>query len=322
MSLHRVFITRRIFPEAVDFLRQNFEVDYEDSDDVLDADQIQDRAAGAHGIICHIVHRFDAALIEKLTTVKVIANVAVGYDAIDVKAANKAGIIVTNTPDVLSETSADLAFALLLSTARRIVEAHHFVHSGQWKNWTVDLLAGQDIHGRTLGIVGAGRIGQAVARRGRGFNMRVLYYNSRRLPETLEQELGLTLVSKEQLLAESDFVSLNMPLRPETRHFIGAAELALMKPTAILINTARGPVVDENALVDALEKRTIAGAGLDVFENEPKVHPKLLALENVVLAPHIASSSVATRRRMSMMAAENVAAVLKGLPPLNPVIVP
>jgi len=321
MAQPRVFITRRIFPEAVAFLRQSFDVDYEDSDDVLGAEQIAARAAGAQGIICHISHRFDASLIEKLTTVKVIANVAVGYDAIDVKAANKAGIVVTNTPDVLSETSADLAFALLLAAARRIVEAHHFVHSGAWKNWTVDLLAGQDIHGRTLGIVGAGRIGQAVARRGRGFNMQVLYHNSRRLPEAIERELGLTLVSKEELLRESDFVSLNMPLRPETRHFMGAAEFALMKPNAILVNTARGPVVDENAMVEALEKRIIAGAGLDVFENEPKVHPKLLQLDNVVLAPHIASSSVATRRRMSMMAAENVAAVLRGLPPLNPVTV-
>jgi lactate dehydrogenase-like 2-hydroxyacid dehydrogenase len=249
--------------------------------------------------------------------VRVISNVAVGFDNIDLAAATRCGILVTNTPGVLTETTADLAFTLLMAAARRIVEAHKFVHSGRWKRWTIDLLAGQDIHHQTLGIFGMGRIGQAMARRARGFSMRVLYHDSVRAAQALEGELGLEFVSAEQLLREADFVSLHVPLTAETRGLIGKRELEMMKPTAILINTARGPVVDEAALAEALRDERIAGAGLDVFEREPQVCPLLLELDNVVLAPHIASASVATRQRMSVMAAENVIAALAGERPPN-----
>ncbi|MEJ5368991.1 MAG: D-glycerate dehydrogenase [Bryobacteraceae bacterium] len=313
----RILVTKRVFPEAVDLLRREFEVDYNDTDRVLPADELIRRARGAAAVVSQLTDRLGADVIAQLDSVRVIANVAVGYDNIDVAAATARGIAVTNTPGVLTETTADFAFALLMAAARRIPEAHAFVHSGQWKTWIIDLLAGQDVHGATLGIFGLGRIGAAMARRGRGFGMRILYCDEQPAPPEIERELEARRVSKEELLRESDFVSLHVPLTPATRHLIGAAELALMKPTAILVNTARGPVVDENALVEALEKRTIWAAGLDVFEEEPRVHPKLLELPNVVLAPHIASASFATRRRMSVMAAENAIAALSGRRPPN-----
>jgi lactate dehydrogenase-like 2-hydroxyacid dehydrogenase len=234
-----------------------------------------------------------------------------------VAAATRHKILVTNTPDVLTDTTADFAFALLMAAARRVVEGHKFVHSGQWTKWRIDLLVGQDVHHRKLGIFGMGRIGQAVARRARGFDMRILYYDAVGAPEAVERELGAKFVSAEQLLRESDFVSLHVPLAAHTRHMIGAAQLSMMKPTAILVNTSRGPVVDEAALAEALKKHVIAGAGLDVFEHEPQVHPALLTLDSVVLAPHIASASVDTRRKMSMMAAENAVEALEGRRPVN-----
>ena len=313
----RILVTKRVFPEAVELLRREFEVDYNDTDRVLPSGELIERARGCAAVVSQLTDRLDAGVIAQLDGVRVIANVAVGYDNIDVPAATARGIAVTNTPGVLTETTADFAFALLMAAARRIPEAHAFVHSGQWRTWIIDLLAGQDIHGSTLGIFGFGRIGVAVARRGRGFGMRILYCDEQPAPAEIERELQARRVSKEELLRESDFVSLHVPLTPATRHLIGAAELGLMKPAAILVNTARGPVVDEEALVEALEKRTIWAAGLDVFEQEPKVHPKLLELPNVVLAPHIASASFATRRRMSVMAAENAAAALSGRRPPN-----
>ena len=313
----RILVTKRVFPEAVELLRREFEVDYNDTDLVLPSGELIERARGCAAVVSQLTDRLDAGVIAQLDGVRVIANVAVGYDNIDVPAATARGIAVTNTPGVLTETTADFAFALLMAAARRIPEAHAFVHSGQWRTWIIDLLAGQDIHGSTLGIFGFGRIGVAVARRGRGFGMRILYCDEQPAPAEIERELQARRVSKEELLRESDFVSLHVPLTPATRHLIGAAELGLMKPAAILVNTARGPVVDEEALVEALEKRTIWAAGLDVFEQEPKVHPKLLELPNVVLAPHIASASFATRRRMSVMAAENAAAALSGRRPPN-----
>ncbi len=312
-----VLVTKRVYPEAVEFLRQRYEVDYVDSDEGLTPEQLRERVKGKSAIVSQLTDRFDAALIGQLEGVRAIANVAVGYDNIDVAAATERGIQVTNTPDVLTETTADFAFSLLMAAARRVVEGHQFVHSGLWSRWTIDLLVGQDIHHRTLGIFGMGRIGQAVARRGRGFSMRILYSDAQRAPAAVEAELGAEFVPKEQLLREADFVSLHIPLLPSTRKLIGAAELRMMKPTAILVNTARGPVVDEAALAEALARRIIAGAGLDVFEAEPAVHPKLLELSNVVLAPHIASASVETRRRMSMMAAENAAAAIEGRRPPN-----
>lgn len=310
-------MTKRVYAEAIEYLRQRCEVEYVDSDDGLTAEQLRDRVRGKQAIVSQLTDRFDRAVMGGLEGVRVLANVAVGFDNIDVQAATERGILVTNTPDVLTETTADFAFALLLAAARRVVEGHQFLRAGLWKRWAIDLLVGQDVHHRTLGIFGMGRIGQAMARRGNGFSMRLLYHDQVRAPEALERDLGLEFVSKQQLLGESDFVSLHVPLLDATRKLIGAAELRRMKRTAILVNTSRGPVVDEAALAEALRDAVIAGAGLDVFENEPGVHPLLVELPNVVLAPHIASASVDTRRRMSMMAAENAVAVLEGRRPPN-----
>lgn len=309
-----ILITRRIYPEAVDALKKYCEVDYNATDDVLRPAELLERAQGKVAIVSHLVDKFPEEMLAQIG-VKLIANVAVGFDNIDLAAATRRGILVTNTPDVLTDTTADFAFALLMAAARRVVEAHAFVHSGKWDRWTIDMLVGRDIHHRTLGIFGMGRIGQAMARRGQGFSMRVLYHDA--APAHFDAEFA----SKEQVLRESDFVSLHVPLRSETHHYIAERELALMKPSAILVNTARGPVVDEAALARALRNGTIAGAGIDVFEREPVVHPDLLACSNAVLAPHIASASVDTRRGMSMIAAENVIEFLAGRRPktlLNP----
>jgi len=316
-SLSKILISKRIYPEAVDFLRPRFEVDYVGTDEGLSTPDLLARARGCQALVSQLTDKLNAGVIAQLEGVKIIANVAVGFDNIDVPAATARGILVTNTPGVLTDTTADFAFTLLMATARRIPEAHAFVHDGKWKTWLIDLLAGQDIFGATLGIFGLGRIGIAMARRARGFNMNILYCDAQPAPPEIEAELGARRVSKEELLRQADFVSLHVPLLAETRHLIGAPELALMKPTAVLINTARGPVVDEAALADALEARQIWAAGLDVFEAEPQVHEKLLSLPNVVVAPHIASSSVATRRRMSFMAVENAAAALSGTRPPN-----
>jgi lactate dehydrogenase-like 2-hydroxyacid dehydrogenase len=312
-----VLVTKRIYPEAIAYLKQHVELDYAASDDGLTAEELLARVRGKQAVVSQLTDQFPAAVIDRLDGVRVIANVAVGFDNIDVPAATRRKILVTNTPEVLTDTTADFAFALLMAAARRVVEGHHFVHSGQWTKWRIDLLVGRDIHHRTLGIFGMGRIGQAVARRGRGFDMRILYHDAVRAPESVERELGAQLVSADHLLGESDFVSLHVPLLPHTRHMMGAEQFRLMKPTAILVNTSRGPVVDEAALAEALEKGVIAAAGIDVFENEPQVHPVLLKLENVVLAPHIASASVDTRKKMSMMAAENAVAALERRRPAN-----
>jgi lactate dehydrogenase-like 2-hydroxyacid dehydrogenase len=312
-----VLVTKRIYPEAIEFLKTHAEVDYANSDDGLTAAELRERIRGKQGVVSQVTDKFDAAVLESLDGIRVIANVAVGFDNIDVAAATRQGIFVTNTPDVLTDTTADFAWTLLMAAARRIVEGHQFVHSGQWTRWRIDMLVGQDVHHRTLGIFGMGRIGQAVARRAGGFSMRILYHDARRADSGTEQSLGLEFVDKETLLRESDFVTLHVPLLAETRGFIGAAELSVMKPSAILINTSRGPVVNEAALADALERKQIAAAGLDVFEREPQVHPALLRMDNVVVAPHIASASVDTRRKMSMMAAENAAAAVAGRRPPN-----
>ncbi len=317
----RVLVTKRIYPEAIEYLREHCEVDYADSDDGLAADELKQRMRGKQAIVSQLVDKFTASVIDSLDGVKIIANVAVGFDNIDVPAATRKGILVTNTPDVLTETTADFAFALLLAAARRVVEGHQFVHAGEWRKWRIDLLVGQDVHHRTLGIFGMGRIGQAVARRGRGFSMRIVYHDAVRAPEPVERELALDFVSKEQLLREADFVSLHVPLLDSTRKLIGEPELQLMKKTAILVNTSRGPGVDEAAVAKALAEGWIAGAGLDVFEREPEVNPALLRLKNVVVAPHIASASVDTRREMSKLAARNAVAALEGRRPptlLNP----
>jgi len=312
-----VLVTKRIYPEAVEYLKQHCTVDDVGEDQGLPADQLRARLSGKQAVVSQLTDRFSAEVIDRLDGLKIIANVAVGFDNIDVPAATRKGILVTNTPDVLTETTADFAFALLLAAARRVVEAHQFVHAGMWKKWAIDLLVGHDVHHRTLGLFGMGRIGQAMARRGRGFSMRILYHDAVQAPESVERELGLEFVPAEQLLRDADFVSLHVPLVDSTRHLIGERELKLMKKTAILVNTARGPVVDEAALANALAEGRIAGAGLDVFEREPEVTPALLNLPSVVVAPHIASASVDTRREMSMLAARNVVDALEGRRPLT-----
>jgi glyoxylate reductase len=294
-------------------------VDYNETDQPLTKADLIRRLQGKQGLICHIISTVDDEVLGASPTLKVIANVAVGYNNIDVAAARRHGVVVTNTPDVLTETTADFAWALLMAAARRVVEADHYTRSDQWKAWKWGLLWGSDIHGKTLGVVGFGRIGRAVARRGLGFGMRVLYHDTVRVDATVERALNATAVDLETLLRESDFVSLHTLLSPETRHLINERTLRLMKPSAILVNAARGPVVDEAALVKALSEEWIRGAGLDVFEDEPNVHPGLLSLRNVTLAPHIASASHETRIAMARLAIQNCLAVLEGKPPLTPV---
>jgi glyoxylate reductase len=293
--------------------------------DLLDADGERDiaRALDGHaGLVCLLTDRIDAAVLAADPQLRVVANVAVGYDNIDIAAARKLGIVVTNTPGVLTHATADLAFALILGTARRLPEGDTYVRTGRWDGFHLlpDML-GADVHGATLGIFGMGRIGREVARRAaHGFDMRVLYHSRRRLPVEQETSLPAEYVDLDRLLAESDFLSIHAPLTPQTYHVIGAPELARMKPTAILINTSRGPLVDEAALADALAAGRIAGAGLDVFEAEPTVHSGLLELrERVVLLPHVGSATATTRRMMATVALANAAAVLRGEPPPNPV---
>lgn len=272
-------------------------------------------AKGKEGLICLYFDEIDEEVLDEAPTLRIVSAVAVGYDNIDVQAATRRGILLTNTPGVLDDTTADFAWALLFATARRVVEADGFVRAGRWKgrNFTIGL--GRDIHHKTLGIVGLGRIGRAVARRALGFDMRILYTQRHRADEAVEKEVQAAYVDKVTLLKESDFVSLHIPLTPETHHFIGAKELNLMKPTAILINTARGPVVDEKALFPALQEGRIAGAGLDVFEREPKLERGLLRLKNIVLTPHIGSGSLETRTKMALVAAENLMVGLMGKRP-------
>jgi glyoxylate reductase len=276
-----------------------------------------EQVGAVDGLLCLLTDRIDAELIAAAPRLRVISNLAVGYDNIDVAAATARGILVCNTPGVLTETTADLAWALIMAAARRVVEADRYLRAGRWRSWSPQLMLGQDIHGAVLGIVGMGRIGQAVARRARGFGMTILYADPEPRPE-IEQETGARRVSLETLLRESDFVTLHTPLTEETRHLIGAAQLRAMKRTAVLVNTARGPIVDEEALAEALREGRIFGAALDVFAEEPiRPDSPLLGLENVVLLPHIGSASVATRRRMATMAAENLIAGLKGQRPAH-----
>ena len=312
-----VFITRPIFESVLATIASQCEVKRNREDRTLSREELCAGLAGCQGVVCQLTDRMDRETMEHAPELRVIANIAVGYDNIDVPAATERGILVTNTPEVLTETTADFAFALLLAAARRLVEADGFARSGQWKQWKLDMLLGTDAHHSTLGIIGLGRIGRAVARRARGFAMQVLYSGPRRATPEIEQELDARYVSLETLLRESDFVTLHVPLKPATQHLIGAPQLALMKQTAILLNTTRGPIVDEAALVEALREGRIQAAGLDVFEREPEIHPGLLALPNVVLAPHIGSGSRQTRLRMVELAAENLLAALSGRIPPN-----
>src|SRR5262250_1169813 len=300
-----IFISNVLPDEARALIPRDVAVDYNSGKIGLSKAELISRLRGKDGLICHILSTVDDELLAAAPTVKVVANVAVGYNNIDVTAARRRGVVVTNTPDVLTETTADFAWALLMAAARRVAEADRFVRSGQWDRWRWDLLWGADIHGKTLGVVGFGRIGRAVARRALGFNIRVLYQDAVQADAAVECDLRASRVDLETLLRESDFVSLHTPFLPETRHLMNARTLRLMKRSAILVNAARGPVVEEAALVRALQEGWIAGAGLDVFEEEPKVHPGLLALTNVVLAPHIGSASRNTRVAMATLAVRN-----------------
>lgn len=321
----KILIARAIAPEVTERLSEAFDVETNPEDSLWSPAELVERLQGKAGAMTMGAERIDAALLAACPQLKICANLFVGHNNFDLPAMTRAGVLATNAPDVLTETTADLGFALLMATARRVTEAERFVRAGQWTGWRFDLFAGQDVHGSTLGILGMGRIGQAIARRAaHGFNMKVLYHNRSRLSETLEQECRAHYVDKATLLAEADHLLLMLPYSPEAHHTIGAAELSRMKPTATLINIARGGLVDEEALVAALREGRLAGAGLDVFEGEPSIHPGLLEVPNVVLTPHIGSATGATRRAMAELAADNLIGYLlhgKPLTPLNPEVI-
>ena len=318
----RILISRAIFPQVVDRLASHFDVESNQADELWSPQDIARRLQGKQGALTTGSERVDAALLAQCPGLKICANMAVGYNNFDLTAMTAAGVLATNAPGVLTETTADMGFALMMATARRITEGEHYLRAGQWDRWAYDMLIGQDVHGATLGIIGMGRIGQAIARRGAlGFGMKVLYHNRSRLPEADEAAVGAQYVSKEDLLRRADHVVLVVPYSAESHHTIGAAELALMKRSATLTNIARGGIVDDHALAHALQTGQIAAAGLDVFEGEPKVIPELLACTNVVLTPHIASATVPTRLAMANLAADNLIDFLlhgKALTPLNP----
>ncbi len=294
-------------------------VDLHEADQPLGPAELIARLKGRQGLVCLITDTIDAPLLAACPDLKVVSNVAVGFNNIDVAAATSRGVVVTNTPDVLTETTADFAWTLLMATARRVVEADRYVREGKFTQWEYMVLLGGDVHGKTLGIIGFGRIGRAIARRALGFNMRVLYQDAVAANPATERELRATRTDTATLLRESDFVTLHTPLLPETQHLINAKSLRTMKKTAYLINASRGPVVDEAALAQALKEGWIAGAGIDVFEREPEVHPALMGLPNVVLSPHIASASSDTRLKMANLAVDNCLAVLEGKTPPTPV---
>jgi len=313
----KVYVTRKIPKPGIELLQQHCEaVEVNPDDRSLTHDELLRHVKGVDGVLCLLSDRIDDKVFAAAKGVKVFANYAVGYDNIDVETATRHGIMVTNTPGVLTDATADLAWALLFAVARKIVVADRYVREGKFQGWGPLLFVGHDITGKTLGVIGAGRIGTAMALKSKGFQMRVLYTDPNK-NQTLEDTVGAQRVDTKTLLQESDFISLHVPLLPETKHLIGRDELRLMKPTAYLINTSRGPVVDERALVQALKEGRIAGAGLDVYEEEPKLAPGLTALDNVVLLPHVGSGTVETRTTMSLMTAENILAGLRGERPPN-----
>jgi glyoxylate reductase len=313
----KVLVTREI-PESGLRLLESFDVTVL-SEQPPGRSELLEAAHGADGVLCTLTEKIDAEFMNAAGNgLKVVANMAVGYDNVDLGAAKERCVNVTNTPEVLNETTADTAFMLLLAAARRLGEGERIVRSGEWEAWGPKMLLGPDVWGKKLGMIGLGGIGESVVRRAKGFGMEILY-TSRSRKEEAEREFGARYLELDELLQESDFVSIHTPLTDETQHLIGVAELEKMKPEAVLVNTSRGPVVDEAALADALESRRIFAAGLDVYEEEPEVHPKLLKLENVVLAPHIGSASIETRDKMAILAAQNLQAVLSGEEPLTPV---
>ena len=313
----RILVTRATFSEVISGLRERFDVEDNQSDDTPWAgDELRRRLADKDGVLSTGSDRIDAAILDGAPRLKAVCNVAVGYNNIDLAACSERGILATNTPEVLDDTTADTTWALIMAAARRITEAEHWLRGGNWiQGWKYDRLLGQDVHHSTLGIIGMGRIGQAIARRAKGFSMRILYHNRRRAPRTVERALGARYVGLDKLLKQSDFVSLNLPYSKEAHHLIGARELSLMKPTAVLVNAARGGIVDDSALVQALKEKRIAAAGLDVFEGEPKFNPGFLEVDNVALIPHIGSATLATRMRMNLLAVRNLTAILAGKRP-------
>ena len=316
----KILIARAISPEAVTRLEQHFDVQSNQDDVIWSQEELAEQLQGKDGLLTTGSQTVNAQLLAACPQLKICANMAVGYNNFDVPAMTAAGVIGTNAPDVLTETTADFGFALLMATARRVTESEHYLRAGQWTSWRYDLFAGAEVHGSTLGIIGMGRIGQGIARRGaHGFGMKVIYHNRSRLSPQLEAECKASYVSKEDLLKTADHVVLVLPYTKENHHTIGAAELALMKPTATLINIARGGIVDDAALAAALKNGTIAAAGLDVFEGEPSVNPGLLTVPNVVLTPHIASATLGTRLAMANLAADNLISFFAGKGPLTPV---
>jgi len=313
----KILVAREVFPEVLVRLRQHFEVDDNQADVVLGVEGLKQRLADKAGALTAATDPVTAEVIAAAPQLKAVCNFAVGYNNIDLAACNRAGVMATNTPGVLDDTTADLAWALLMATARRLPAAERWLRNGEWKGWQFIQWLGSDVHHATLGILGMGRIGQTVARRALGFDMKVIYHNRTPLAADQEAAIRASWVDKQTLLREADFLVLLLPYSPATHHTIGAAELALMKPTAHLINVARGGIVDDEALISALRQRRLSGAGLDVFEGEPKFNPGYLELDNVALTPHIGSSSRATRMAMAMTAADNLIAALSGQRPPN-----
>ena len=313
----KVLVTREVFDEVLEYLAKSFEVTSNQSDVPFNPETLAIKLSDKQGAMVTLSDRIDTTLLGRCPNLKAVCNIAVGYNNIDLVACTKAKVMATNTPGVLDDTTGDFTWALILATARRVTEAETYLRNGQWNGWKLKQFLGMDVHHATLGIFGLGRIGQVVARRAIGFEMKIIYHDVRRAAPEIEQACRASFVSKEELLTQADIVTLHVPYSPATHHLIGKRELEQMKPTAILINASRGGVVDDSALIEALLKGTIAGAGLDVFENEPKLNPGFLELKNVVLAPHIASSSRATRYNMAMLAAKNLVAALTGKTPPN-----
>lgn len=311
MSKAKVFITRNVPLIPIDLLKEHFEVIINPEDRTLTKEELIENIKDCDGVITQLSNVIDGEVLENCKNLKVISNFAVGYNNIDVEEAKKRGIVVTNTPDVLSSTTAELAWALLFSVSRRVVEGDRYIRNSKWKTFNPNLLLGQDVTNKTLGIIGLGRIGKEFAKKSQGFNMKILY-NKRNRDLEFEKEFGATFVEKSTLLKEADFISLHMPLTEETRGMIGHEEFKLMKKTAIIINTARGQVINEKALVDALKNKEIWGAGLDVYEDEPNVSKELLELDNVVMTPHVGSASKETRTEMANLVVDNVIRVLTG----------
>jgi len=319
MNKPKILVARAVFPQIIELLNQHFEVEANQADETWSKAQLAERLRDKDGAFTTGSDRIDADVLAVCPKLKICANMAVGYNNFDIEAMTAAGVLATNAPDVLTETTADFGFALMMATARRVTESEHYLRAGKWNKWSYDMFAGSDIHGATLGVLGMGRIGQGIAKRGaHGFGMKVIYHNRSRLDAALEAECKASYVSKEELLRTADHLVLVLPYSAESHHTIGAAELAMMKPTATLVNIARGGIVDDAALAAALRDKRIAAAGLDVFEGEPSVHPDLLTVPNVVLTPHIASASLPTRLAMARLAADNLIAFFQGNKPLTP----